>query len=62
MAEKSPSGKILNVQETRLTQLFIHLLCAVTIFALDLLKLIPVPVLYVRHIYIYHIIYIIGLY
>jgi len=46
MAEKSPSGKILNVQETRLTQLFIHLLCAVTIFALDLLKLIPVPVLY----------------
>jgi len=46
MADKSPHGKILSVQETRLTQLFIHLLCAVTIFALGLLKLIPVPVLY----------------
>jgi len=48
MAEKTPSGKILHVQETRLTNLFIHVLCASTIFALNLLKLIPVPVLYVR--------------
>jgi len=46
MAEKSQHGKILHVHETRLTQLFIHLLCAVTLFALDVLKLIPVPVLY----------------
>lgn len=46
MAEKSPQGKILSMQETRLTQLGIHLLCTATIFALDILKLLPVPVLY----------------
>ena len=46
MAEKDASGKFLSVQETRLTNLGIHLLCLVTIFALDVLKLIPVPVLY----------------
>ena len=47
LALKSPDGKILSVQETRLTHLGIHLLCLATIFALDVLKLIPVPVLYV---------------
>lgn len=46
MAEKSADGTILSVHETRLSGLFIHLLCLVTIFALDVLKLIPVPVLY----------------
>ena len=46
MAEKDASGKFLSVQETRLTNLGIHLLCLVTIFALDVLKLIPIPVLY----------------
>lgn len=46
MAEKSPDGTILSIQETRLTHLGIHLLCLITIFALDVLKLIPVPVLY----------------
>ena len=46
MAEKSQDGTILSVQETRLTNLGIHLLCFITIFALDVLKLIPVPVLY----------------
>eukprot|EP00581_Thalassiosira_minuscula_P018268 CAMPEP_0183720026 /NCGR_PEP_ID=MMETSP0737-20130205/12760_1 /TAXON_ID=385413 /ORGANISM="Thalassiosira miniscula, Strain CCMP1093" /LENGTH=777 /DNA_ID=CAMNT_0025949833 /DNA_START=40 /DNA_END=2373 /DNA_ORIENTATION=- len=46
MADKSPDGTILSVQETRLTHLGIHLLCLATIFALDVLKLIPVPVLY----------------
>lgn len=46
MAEKLPDGTILSVQETRLTNLGIHLLCFVTIFALQVLKLIPVPVLY----------------
>lgn len=45
-AEKSPNGDIISVQETRLTHLGIHLLCFVTIFALPVLKLIPVPVLY----------------
>ena len=47
LASKSPDGKILSVQETRLTHLGIHLLCLASIFALDVLKLIPVPVLYV---------------
>lgn len=47
MAEKLPDGKIISVKETRLTHLGIHLLCLVSIFALDVLKLIPVPVLYV---------------
>ena len=46
MAEKSSDGTILSVHETRLSGLIIHLLCLVTIFALDVLKLIPVPVLY----------------
>ena len=46
MAEKSPDGTILSIQETRLTNLGIHSLCLATIFALDVLKLIPVPVLY----------------
>lgn len=46
MAEKTPDGKIVSVQETRLTGLFIHLLCLASIFALKVLKLIPVPVLY----------------
>ena len=46
MSDKNPDGSFLSVQETRLTGLLIHLLCFATIFALDILKLIPVPVLY----------------
>ena len=46
MSEKNPDGTFLSVQETRLTGLFIHLLCFATIFAMDVLRLIPVPVLY----------------
>ena len=46
LAEKTPDGKVISVQETRLTPFFIHLLCLASIFALDVLKLIPVPVLY----------------
>ena len=46
MAEKSPEGKILSVQETRLTHLGIHLFCLISIFALHILELIPVPILY----------------
>lgn len=46
MAEKAPDGTILSVHETRLSALIIHVLCLATIFALDVLKLIPVPVLY----------------
>jgi len=46
LAEKTPDGKIVSVMETRLTGLFIHLLCLASLFALNVLKLIPVPVLY----------------
>lgn len=46
LAEKDGRGKVAKVQETRLTHLFIHVLVLVTIFALEVLKLIPVPVLY----------------
>lgn len=46
LAEKTPEGKIMSVQETRLTSFFIHLLCLASIFALSVLKLILVPVLY----------------
>ena len=46
LAEKDPSGRIESVQETRLTHLFIHVLVLVSLFALEVLKLIPMPVLY----------------
>jgi len=47
LAEKTPDGKIESVHETRLTHLGIHLLCFISIFALNALKVIPMPVLYV---------------
>lgn len=47
LAEKTPDGKIESVRETRLTHLGIHLLCFISIFALNALKVIPMPVLYV---------------
>ena len=46
MATKTPSGAFIKVQETRLSGLGIHVMCLITIFALGLLKLIPMPVLY----------------
>ena len=46
MATKSASGKFLKVHESRLTGLGIHLLCLASIFALHILKWIPMPVLY----------------
>ena len=46
LAEKDEKGKIISVQETRLTHLGIHALVLASLFALDILKLIPVPVLY----------------
>ena len=48
LAEKDSHGRIQEVQETRLTHLMIHLLILAALFALDALKLIPMPVLYVR--------------
>lgn len=46
MATKTPSGAFVKVRETRLSGLGIHVMCLITIFALGLLKLIPMPVLY----------------
>jgi len=46
MATKTSGGKFMKVRETRLSGLGIHLLCLATIFAMGLLKLIPMPILY----------------
>ena len=46
LATKLPNGKFVKVCETRLSGLGIHIMCLITIFALGLLKLIPMPVLY----------------
>jgi len=46
LAEKDEHGMITHVQETRLTHILTHGLVLGTMFALPLLKLIPVPVLY----------------
>ena len=46
LSEKDVHGKILSVQITRLTSLFIHVLCMVALFFLPVLRLIPMPVLY----------------
>lgn len=46
LGTKTPDGKFVSVQETRLTNLFVHSLVLASIFALGVIKLIPVPVLY----------------
>lgn len=46
LAERTEDGKILSVQETRLTHLGIHVLVLISLFVLNVLKVIPVPVLY----------------
>ena len=46
LADKDKDGKFIRVQETRLTMLFSHLLVALSCLALDVLKLVPLPVLY----------------
>jgi hypothetical protein len=46
LTEKDEKGKILHIQETRLTHFFIHLLVGVSIIFLSALRVIPVPVLY----------------
>lgn len=45
-AETDRHGKILSVQETRLTMLLSHLLLVLSMLFLPALNLIPVPVLY----------------
>jgi hypothetical protein len=46
LADKDQYGKFMSVQETRLTPLFAHLLVGLSILALDVLKLLPLPVMY----------------
>ena len=46
LGNKTVDGIFIDVQETRLTNLLVHALVLASIFALDVIKLIPVPVLY----------------
>ena len=46
LAEKTQDGKFVSVLETRLSNLCVHSMILGSIFALPVLKLIPVPVLY----------------
>ena len=46
LSDKTKDGITVNVQETRLTGLFVHALIFATIFALSLLKILPLAVLY----------------
>jgi HCO3- transporter family len=46
LASYDQKGDIIKVQETRLTMLFAHILMAMTLFLLEWLKKLPVPVLY----------------
>jgi len=46
LGKKNKLGKFVRVQETRLTNFIVHALVLASIFALPVIKLIPVPVLY----------------
>jgi hypothetical protein len=46
LAEKDKDGKVISIQETRLTGLFAHMLLGLVMLFLDVLKLLPLPVLY----------------
>lgn len=46
LAETDRNGKFLSVQETRLTGLFAHLILGLSLLFLNVLELIPLPVLY----------------
>ena len=46
LADKDRNGKYTYVQETRLTMLFSHLLVGLSLLALTVLQLLPMPVLY----------------
>jgi hypothetical protein len=45
LAEKDKDSKIIRVQETRLTMLFSHMLVGISLLFLNVLKLLPLPVL-----------------
>lgn len=46
LADKDKDGKFISVQETRLTMFLSHLMVGLSLLALHVLKLLPVPVLY----------------
>jgi HCO3- transporter family len=46
LAEKDKDGKFVSVQETRLTGFFAHLLVGISLALLNVLALLPMPVLY----------------
>ena len=46
LAEKDKDGKFISVQETRLTNLFAHFILGMSLLFLNVIKLIPLPVLY----------------
>ena len=46
LAEKDKDGKFIHVQETRLTHFFSHLMVGMSLLVLELLQLLPMPVLY----------------
>ena len=46
LADKDKDGNIIDVQETRLTLFFSHLMVGLSLLVLELLQLLPMPVLY----------------
>eukprot|EP00522_Entomoneis_paludosa_P018202 CAMPEP_0172446898 /NCGR_PEP_ID=MMETSP1065-20121228/6351_1 /TAXON_ID=265537 /ORGANISM="Amphiprora paludosa, Strain CCMP125" /LENGTH=619 /DNA_ID=CAMNT_0013198087 /DNA_START=229 /DNA_END=2088 /DNA_ORIENTATION=+ len=46
LAEKDSEGKIISVQETRLTMFFSHMMVGLSLLVLSVLQLLPMPVLY----------------
>lgn len=46
LSDKDKDGRVIHVQENRLTAFFAHLLIGLSLLALELLQLLPMPVLY----------------
>mmetsp|Transcript_19117 Transcript_19117/g.39564 ORF Transcript_19117/g.39564 Transcript_19117/m.39564 type:complete len:611 (-) Transcript_19117:153-1985(-) len=46
LAEKDSDGRIVSVQETRLTMFFSHMMVGLSLLVLEVLQLLPMPVLY----------------
>mmetsp|Transcript_16694 Transcript_16694/g.21809 ORF Transcript_16694/g.21809 Transcript_16694/m.21809 type:complete len:608 (-) Transcript_16694:182-2005(-) len=46
LSEKDKDGKVIDVQETRLTLLFSHMMVGLSLLVLEILQLLPMPVLY----------------
>lgn len=46
LAEKDSDGRVISVQETRLTMFFSHVMVGLSLLVLEVLRLLPLPVLY----------------